>query len=143
LPIKGIVWRTSLSKRCDWSSEKGDTMNSRQFWLIFVSIHVVGLSVAMLTVSFQFYSVMLGMLLLFPGIILTGPWVISATPLSALVAAILTITINVPFWIICLRSMSLLQPKPDLKQEGRRKENGRKPQHTIRDVRERSRAAAY
>jgi len=81
-------------------------MNWRRFWFVFLGVQVVGLFLAMFGVLVHFYTVILGMFLLFPGIMLTSSWAISQTPMTLLLAAILTITLNAPFWIGYLRPMS-------------------------------------
>jgi len=81
-------------------------MNRQKFWVVFIGAQVVGLFLAMSGVLIHFYTVILGMFLLFPGIILTSSLAISQTPWIVLVAAILTMTINVPFWI------TLFKPAP-------------------------------
>jgi hypothetical protein len=81
-------------------------MNWKRFWLVFLGVQVGGLFLAMFGVLVHFYTVILGMFLLFPGIILTSSWAISHTPITILLATILTITLNVPFWISFLRPIS-------------------------------------
>jgi len=83
-----------------------ERMNRQKFWVVFIGAQVVGLFLAMSGVLIHFYTVILGMFLLFPGIILTSSLAISQTPWIVLVAAILTMTINVPFWI------TLFKPAP-------------------------------
>jgi hypothetical protein len=125
-----------------WLNEKGDTMSWQRFWSLFLAVHVVGLSIVMFGAGFHFFAVILGILLLFPGIIPTVPWAISSTPLSALVAFVLTITINVPFWIAVLRPMPAMQPKGSPGRD-RGLRNGATSQPMTRGVRDRSRVAAY
>jgi len=81
-------------------------MNWKRFWFVFLGVQVVGLFLAMFGVLVHFSTVILGMFLLFPGIALTSSWAISQTPMTVLLAAILTITVNVPFWISFLRPIS-------------------------------------
>jgi len=117
-------------------------MSWQRFWSLLLGVHVVGLSIVMFGAGFHFFAVILGMLFLFPGIIPTAPWAISGSPLSALVAFVMTITINVPFWIAVLRPMPASEPKTNPGRDKRlRKDTASQPM--TRDVRDRSRVAAY
>jgi hypothetical protein len=78
-------------------------MNWRTFWKIFCTAQFVGVSLAMLGILHNFFAVILGRILLFPGILIVSGQV-NLEPAALIVAMMLAI--NVAFWMAILRPQS-------------------------------------
>jgi hypothetical protein len=86
------------------------SMTWRKFWMTFLTVQVAGFAFSFLGIFISLYVVYVGMLLLFPGVLIASNLSLPTDRASSGVVAVITMLIvNVLFWIMFLRP----KPKPN------------------------------